>query len=224
MTDPHAPPRPETEAPRLLGSWGELLAVHKPAGLRVHPAADDGQDDLCAWLAAQPELPVGTVPLHRLDAPASGLVLCAADPELRAEVSGWLARDEAHRTYVVMVHGRTHRKGTIRHALADQRRGRPLPAVTRYRRIDWIGAFTLLQVTIETGRKHQIRRHLQALGHPVVGDERYPPARFRAVPGFPGRLWLHALAIELPDQTIIEDPLPQALEAHLAWMESVRTQ
>lgn len=216
-------PVPNTDQPRVLGRFDQIVAVHKPAGLRVHPATDDGSADLITWLDAEPALAPGTRPIHRLDGPASGLILCAAEPKVRAEVSGWLARDEAHRTYVALVHGRTRKKGIIRRPLQDQRRGRPLPAVTRYRRIDWIGAFTLVQVFIETGRKHQIRRHLQGLGHAVVGDERYRPKRFRAVPGFPGRLWLHALAIELPDGTIIEDPLPPELEAHLALMQQART-
>ncbi|MCK6504648.1 RNA pseudouridine synthase [Myxococcota bacterium] len=217
---PAEPPAPD--APALLGTWGEILVVHKPAGMRVHPADEDGGPDLVAWLDAQPDVPPGCKPIHRLDAGASGLVLCAADADARAEVSGMLARDEIHRLYVALVHGRTHRKGIIRRPLQDQRRGRPLPAVTRYKRIDWIGAFTLVEVRIESGRKHQIRRHLQGLGHAVVGDERYPPPRFRAVPGFPGRLWLHALALELPDGTIVEDPLPPELEAHLAHMQAVR--
>ena len=88
--------------------------------------------------------------------------------------------------------------------------------------MEWIGAFTLIEARPATGRKHQIRRHLHGLGHPIVGDERYPLPRFRAVPGFPGRLWLHALGVMLPDETILQDPLPPELEAHLAFMESVR--
>lgn len=207
--------------PRLLARHGELLALHKPAGWRVHPAGPSDQPDLLAWIAAQAELDPATRPIHRLDADASGLVLCAADPRRRAEVSGWLARGEAERLYLAMVHGRTHRKGIIRRPLADGRRGQPLPAVTRYRRLEWLGAFTLLEVRIETGRKHQIRRHLQGLGHAIVGDERYPAPRFRPVPAFPGRLWLHALAMQLPDGTILEDPLPAELERHLARMQDL---
>jgi len=218
----HEQPRlPRQAAPHLLGRWGDVLAVHKPAGLRIHPASPDNESDLIAWLDSQRDVAQGTKPIHRLDGPASGLVLCAADPKLRAEVSGWMARNEAHRTYVALVHGRTRRKGIIRRPLQDQRRGRPLPAITRYRRIDWLGAFTLVQIFIETGRKHQIRRHLQGLGHAIVGDERYRPRHVRAVPAFPGRLWLHALAMELPDGTIIEDPLPPELEQHIAALEKL---
>lgn len=213
----------EPDRPHVIARLDALFAVHKPSGYRVHPAGPSDEPDLVAWLDAESELPPETRPIHRLDAMASGLVLCSADPEVRAQVSGWLARDEAHRVYLALVHGRTHKKGVIRRPLQDARRGRPLPAVTRYRCLDWIGAFTLLEVQIETGRRHQIRRHLQSLGHPVVGDDRYPGQRFRAVPAFPGRLWLHALGMSLPDGTTLEDPLPAELEAHLAHMEEVRT-
>ncbi len=213
---------PTADSPRVLARLDSLIAVHKPSGYRVHPAGPSDEPDLVAWLESQPELPPLTRPIHRLDAHASGLVLCSAEPETRALVSGWLARDEAHRVYIALVHGRTRKKGIIRRPLQDARRGHPLPAVTRYHRIDWIGAFTLLEIQIETGRRHQIRRHLQSLGHAIVGDERYPGPRFRAVPGFPGRLWLHGLAMVLPDDQVIEDPLPPELEAHLAHLDQVR--
>ena len=95
------------------------------------------------------------------------------------------------------------------------RRGRPLPAVTRYRHREALGGFSLVEARPETGRKHQIRRHLHGIGHPIVGDERYRPRRFKAVPGYPGRLWLHAAALELPDGHTIVAPLPPALMDHL---------
>lgn len=215
MSETPVPP-PLLDQPHVLGAHQGVLAVHKPAGLRIHPADDDGQPDLCGWLDAQPGMPEGTRPAHRLDLEASGVVLCAADPAIRREVAGWFARGEIDKTYIALVHGRTHKKGIIRRRLADARRGKPLEAVTRYKRLDWLGAFTLLEVRPATGRKHQIRRHLHGLGHPIVGDDRYKPKRFRPVPAFPGRLWLHALGLMLPDEHIFQSPLPPELEAHLA--------
>ncbi len=221
MTDspPPSPPPAGVDAaadgPRVIATHDGIVAVHKPAWMLVHPAGVPDRPDLCTWLDTQDDLPSGCRPVHRLDAQASGVVLCAADATVRAEVAGWLARGEIDKSYVALVHGRTHRKGIIRRPLADARRGRPLPAVTRYRRLEWLGAFTLLEVRPATGRKHQIRRHLHGLGHPLVGDDRYRPRRFRPVPAFPGRLWLHAIGIMLPDETIFSDPLPPELEAHL---------
>ena len=105
-------------------------------------------------------------------------------------------------------------EGIIRRPLSYGR-GRTQPAVTRYRCLAVHGRFSYLEVRPETGRKHQIRRHLHGIGHPLVGDTRYRPRRFRAVPGFPGRIWLHALRLELPDGRHFEAPLPPELSAHL---------
>lgn len=209
-------PPPPFGPPRVLADLGPLgVAIHKPAGLRVHPADDDGEDDLIAWMGRQPDLPSGMAPAHRIDGAASGIVLCAATPEARRELSGWFAEGTIDKTYLAVVQGRTRKSGTIRRKLQDARRGKPLPAVTRYQRLEWLGSFTLLAVQIDTGRKHQIRRHLQGIGHAIVGDERYRPRRLRKVPAFPGRLWLHARALVLPDGRAIEDPLPDELLAHL---------
>jgi len=76
-------------------------------------------------------------------------------------------------------------------------------------------AVTEVACRLETGRTHQIRVHLAAIGHPVVGDTRYGPPRFRPVPAFPGRLWLHAHRVRLPDGWEVLSPLPASLEAHL---------
>ena len=137
--------------------------------------------------------PSDLAPVHRLDRETSGVLLCASDPALRAELGAFFASGRVEKRYRALVHGRTHAKGIVRRALADGRRGRPLPAVTRYRRLEALGRVTLIEARPETGRKHQIRRHLAGVGHFVVGDERYPPRRFSGVPGFPGRLWLHAM-------------------------------
>lgn len=216
-----AAPTPARDQPRLLDEHEGIVAAHKPAHMPVHRAREDGPLDLGSWLSQQPGPAAELVPIHRLDAQTSGVVLCAADPAVRARVSAWFAAGEVDKLYVALVHGRTHRKGNIRRPLADARRGRPLQALTRYKRLDWLGPFTLLEARPATGRKHQVRRHLHGIGHPVVGDERYRPRRFRAVPAFPGRLWLHALGLMLPDETIFQAPLPAELEAHLAHLEQV---
>jgi len=201
--------------PFLLDPIGDLLPVYKPSGVRIHPADDDGVPDLIGWLSAQPGVPAGTVPVHRLDAPTSGIVLCSADPNVRREASGWFADGRVQKRYLALVFGRARKKGIIRRKLQDARRQRPLEAVTRYRLAEALGNNSLLVVTPETGRKHQIRRHLHGIGHSIIGDERYRSRRFKSVPAFPGRLWLHAERLILPDGTLIEAPLPEALENHL---------
>lgn len=196
----------------VIARDGPLFALNKPAGLAVHPG-QPGLDDLIA-LIGRSGLPEGLLPIHRLDRPVSGVILCSADPDVRRAVSGWFAERSVSKRYRALVHGRTRTKGIIRRPLDDGRRGKPLPAVSRYRRIEWLGGFTLVEVRPETGRKHQIRRHLHSLGHALVGDERYRGPR-RKVPAWPGRLWLHAAAIELPDGRRFEAPLPAELQANL---------
>jgi 23S rRNA-/tRNA-specific pseudouridylate synthase len=204
-----------TDQPRILDELpGGILAVHKPAGWRVHPANADGTPDLVQWFEQQGLR--GVRPGHRIDAPASGIVLCAAAPGARAHISDLLQSPDTEKVYLALVHGQTRRKGTVRRPLADARRGRPLPALTRYRTLEQLGPVSLVAVRIETGRKHQIRRHLQGIGHAIVGDRRHRPRRRRqSVPGAPDRLWLHARALVLPDGTSIEDALPAELLAHL---------
>ena len=188
----------QSDQPRILSSHGAVVAVHKPSGMMVHPGTG-GDLDLASWLTEQPEAAPGLVPVHRLDKDASGLVLCAADPRDRALASGWFAQGEVRKVYLALCQGHAHKKGVIRRTLADSRRRKPLQAVTRYRLHEALGGFSLLRVEPETGRKHQIRRHLHGLGLPIVGDDRYRPKRPRRVPAFPGRLWLHAWKLVLPD-------------------------
>lgn len=206
----------EEAKPRLLAREEDgLLVFDKPAGWVVHAAEADETRELLSWAVQAGHAPPEVAPVHRLDRETSGVVLLSADPALRGALGRAFAVGEVHKTYRALVHGRTHRKGIVRRPLADARRGRPLEAVTRYRTLEWLGGFSLVEVRPETGRRHQIRRHLQMIGHPVVGDERYGPRRFRPVPAFPGRLWLHAARLALPDGRVFESSLPPELESHL---------
>ena len=195
----------------MIGQKDGVVALYKPAGWVVHAAMARETHDLRAWCAARRDLPRGLEPLHRLDRDTSGVVLFAADPAVRARVGGFFMAGTVVKTYLALVFGKAHQKGVIRAPLTPDHPGPPQEAVTRYRLEEPLGAFSLLRVTPETGRKHQVRRHLHGIGHPVVGDDRYRPRKFRAVPGFPGRLWLHAHRIELPDGTAFEAPLPPEL-------------
>lgn len=201
--------------PVVVAIDGELLVLDKPAGLPVHPAAGGGQD-LMTWAREELSADDDLAPIHRLDKATSGLVLCSADPQLRAALGRALAAGEVSKEYQALVYGVTHKKGVIRRPLADARRGRALAAETRYRRLQAFGKrVSYLKLEPRTGRKHQLRRHLQGIGHALVGDQRYPPRRFSSVPGFPGRLWLHCVRLRLPDGRVFTSPLPAALGEHL---------
>lgn len=212
-------------APRILFEQGGLIALNKPAGWIVHPAGRTNAPVVSLWLAAH--LAVEWVsPLQRLDRETSGVVLFASKRDVAGLVSAALARRELKKQYLALVAGRTNEKGIVRLELEDERRGRPLEAVTRYRTIERLGGFSLVQARPEHGRKHQIRRHLASIGHPIVGDTEWGPRRPLRCPGFPGRLWLHAARVELPDDLklpgvelpidrVFEAPLANELQAHL---------
>ncbi len=172
----------------------------------------DERYDLRAWLASQPKLPKGLEPLHRLDRDTSGVVLYAASPATRATVGRYFMDGTVQKSYLALVQGHAHKKGVIRAPLTPDDGGAPQDAVTRYRLEEPLGAFSLLRVTPETGRKHQIRRHLHGLGLSIVGDERYTPRKKLRIPAYPGRMFLHAARIELPDGRAFEAPLPDELE------------
>lgn len=210
MTDAAAPPPPE-----VLHVDGDLWVIAKPAGWIVHPAGDPDIPDLLSW--ARNALPdaKGLAPVHRIDRHTSGLVLLSPDPALRATLGEHFARDEVRKTYLALVYGPTPPTGRIETPLQDARRGRPLAAATTFETLETFVSCSLLRVHPLTGRKHQIRRHLHGIDHAIVGEQRYRPRKFLRVPGFPGRLWLHATHLELPDGRTFSAPLPPELADHL---------
>lgn len=219
MTGPHATPRDDT--PSILAEDGALLVLAKPAGVAVHPVAEAGVPDLLTWARSVLGAETGLAPIHRIDRETSGLVLCSADSELRGRIGRWFAEGEVDKRYLALVQGHARRKGIIRRPLRDPRRRAALEATTRYRRLAALGPLSYLEARPLSGRRHQIRRHLAGIGLAVVGDNRYRPRRFRPVPGFPGRLWLHAHQLELPDGRQFTAPLPAALAAHLELLKEL---
>lgn len=213
---------PLDDPPRLLEARGDLLALYKPAGVAVHPTHDPRIPDLMTWAGQHLGLP-DLSPIHRLDRETSGLVLASADPALRGRLGALFAQSLVQKTYQALVFGHPRPEGTIRKPLPDARRGRPLEATTRYTVLEALPGCALLQLHPDTGRKHQLRRHLQAIGFPIIGDTRYPPRRPRRVHAFPGRLWLHALTLLLPDQPPFTAPLPSPLERHLQALRRLQT-
>jgi 23S rRNA pseudouridine1911/1915/1917 synthase len=163
-----------------------LLVVDKPAGVVVHPAPGHEHGTLAQGLvdhgaAGGHERRPGIV--HRLDKDTSGLLIVARCDEAYQKLVSALARREIKRTYLALVSGRLPQdEGTIdapigRH-LRDRKRmslhsATPRHAVTHFTVLGRAEGFTLLRVRLETGRTHQIRVHLSALGYPVAGDVQY---------------------------------------------------
>lgn len=188
-----APGNPLTEVHR--DEW--LLAVHKPAGLLVHRSPIDRHaTEFALQYARQLNGGQHVYPCHRLDRPTSGLLLFARDPHTASTLGAALMEDRVEKHYLALVRGWPDEQGEINHALrehaTDKRNsGLELPlrtAQTRFRRLATTelpvaiegypqSRYSLLELQPVTGRKHQLRRHMQHISHPIVGDTSYGRTR-----------------------------------------------
>ncbi len=207
-----------------------LLVVDKPAGLVVHPARGHRHGTLSQALAGRAaggEEPWRAGIVHRLDRDTSGLLVVARSEEVHRALKAAIAAREVRREYLALVEGRPPaRRGTVDAPLGRDRRVRtrvspdtdePREARTHFALEDALPGFSLLRVWLETGRTHQIRAHLLAIGHPVAGDPEYGTAGTLGLE----RQFLHAarLAFTHPVTGVAVDlssPLPPDLEAALA--------
>ena len=215
---------------KIIYEDNDVLVVDKPAGLAVHPAPGNPSHTLVnAVLNYLPSLADEIDSLrpgivHRLDKDTSGLILIAKNRMAQANLSTQFKKRVVKKTYLALVKGKlTPQQGIIEAAIGRDRRHRQRMAIvtkgrearTEYRVIRYCGNHTLLEIKPETGRTHQIRVHLAAIGFPVVGDAAYGLKSTR----FP-RQFLHAskIAFRLPstsDLQEFESPLPPDLEKGL---------
>ena len=231
---PQAPPSsltPETVPFRLVFEDDWLLVVDKPAGVVVHPAPGHEHGTLVQGLldlgvAGGHERRPGIV--HRLDRDTSGLLIVARTDLAYRRLTAAMARREISRRYVTLVVGGVAAdEGVVdapigRH-VRDRKRmsvhtASPRHAVTHFSVRERLPGYTLLDVRLETGRTHQIRVHLAAVGHPVAGDVVYGR---RPRPEGLGRQFLHAARLafahpESGDELDFSSPLPADLAGFLA--------
>jgi 23S rRNA pseudouridine1911/1915/1917 synthase len=213
-----------------------LLVVDKPPGLVVHPARGHREGTLSQLLAgtAAGGDPARAGIVHRLDRNTSGLLVVARSEEAHRLLQQALAARRIEREYIALVEGRPRaRSGTIEAPIGRDPRVRtrmavggnfPREARTHFTLERALPEYSLLHLRLETGRTHQIRVHLQAIGHPVAGDPEY------GTPGLLGleRQFLHAarLAFEHPfsgEPLEVRSPLPPDLAAALARAEGAPT-
>jgi len=215
--------------PRIAWSDEHLAIVDKPAGLLVHEAPGNSAPTLVDALREM--LAGGSDParpgiVHRLDLDTSGLLVVARTPAAHSALSAMIADRAVAREYEALVEGcPSSRTGTIDAALGRDHRAahrvtvggrRPRPAVTHFEVRERLPRDALLDVRLETGRTHQIRVHLLAIGHPVCGDPQYGTAGRYGLE----RQYLHShrLAFEHPitgEAIAVESPLPADLSAAL---------
>jgi 23S rRNA pseudouridine1911/1915/1917 synthase len=206
-----------------------LLVIDKPAGVVVHPARGHRHGTLVQSLTGRvaggddPDRP-GVV--HRLDRDTSGLLVMARSDAAHAALVAQLARRELVREYLALVEGRPPaRSGTIDAPLGRDRRVRTRvstdtedgrDAITHFEVERALPEDTLLRVRLETGRTHQIRAHLLAIGHPVAGDREYGGAGRHGL----ARQFLHAARLAFPHPyggapVDVSSPLPPDLQEGL---------
>jgi len=226
----------------------DLAVINKPAGMMVHAGAGALESDhnrgtlvnaLLHRFAALSEVGGDLRPgiVHRLDKATSGLIVVAKNDEAHRRLAAQFSGRQVKKTYIALVHGWVKQDhGTIHSSISRDRVRRTRmttrrpggrEAITHYlveRRLDSpFGKFTLLKVKIDTGRTHQIRVHVSAMGHPVVGDTLYGAPR--EVRGklekiSLSRNFLHAAAIEFAhprsgEKLAFERFLPEELQSFL---------
>lgn len=227
-----SPERPPSAAARIVHLGDRFVVLDKPAGLSLRTARVDPHAAARRLVEALPpgerSLLEGREPrlVHRLDESTSGLVLVALDEEMHRELLHRFAARETDKRYLALVWGHPRpAEGSFEQPLgpdrSDRRRMRVdaggRPARSDYRVLGRAPHVALVELRPRTGRTHQLRVHLAAAGHPVVGDDLYGGPRERAVrePKLraalaPGRSLLHAWKLDVPglEPSRFEAPAP----------------
>lgn len=239
-TKPPAAPLPDAED-IIVAETPDWIVLDKPAGLLVHPDANRPEPSLVdvllkhdpgiAKVGESPERP-GIV--HRLDREVSGLMVVAKTQSAYDDLKRQFAQRKTRKQYLALVHGEPpHDEGDIKFRIARSTSGHRMAARptqetggraawTHYRVRERLGGAALLDIEILSGRTHQIRAHLFALGTPVAGDKLYFLRRTERAIQAP-RLMLQSIGLEFNDPvsgerrafTLEPDPAFQALADHL---------
>lgn len=182
------------EALEILYQDSELIAINKPSGLLVHKSPIDKRERRFALQELRNQIGQYVYPIHRLDKPTSGVLLFALNKEMAQKVSLAFRENEIKKEYIAIVRGYTESEGKIDHALKqmlDTKEEKALgiskeaqEAITEFKCLATVelpyavsrypvARYSLLQLKPATGRKHQLRRHMKHIFHPIVGDTKH---------------------------------------------------
>ncbi|MFP5504612.1 MAG: tRNA pseudouridine(65) synthase TruC [Gammaproteobacteria bacterium] len=180
----------------------QLIAIDKPAGLLVHRSLIDRHETRFAVQLLRDQIGRRVYPVHRLDKPTSGVLLFALSEDAARRMGATFETDAVRKTYLAVVRGYTEEHGHIDYPLREERDrmtdaladpDKPAqPAITDYRRLATLelpvtdgrhptSRYSLLAVAPRTGRRHQIRRHMKHLFHPVIGDTTHGDGRHNRI-------------------------------------------
>ena len=171
-----------------------LVAINKPAGLLVHRSHLDRHETRFALQMLRDQIGRRVYPVHRLDKPTSGILLFALSPDTARQLSLLFEQRQVHKHYLAVVRGHCPEQGEIDYPLKEQRDriadarvrdDKPAQeAMTRFRRLATVELpvavdrypqtrYSLVQLSPRTGRRHQLRRHMKHIGHPIIGDAKH---------------------------------------------------
>ena len=214
----------------------DIMVVDKPAGISIHPAPGHPADTLAnglAWHYQQKGIPYVFRCINRLDRDTTGLLILANNALASAVLEEALQRREIHRTYLAVAKGELPAEGTIDLPIArkpgsliercvDEKNGKR--AVTHYRRLeksqqrtDPDRPFSVAELRLETGRTHQIRVHMAAVGHPLLGDSLYNPGEgASALPRQALHAWKLSFSHPITGEALhFTAPIPEDMQAFL---------
>ncbi|MFZ5572764.1 MAG: pseudouridine synthase [Thermodesulfobacteriota bacterium] len=170
------------------------IAVHKPAGLLVHRSPVDRHEKHFALQMVRNQVGCHVYPVHRLDRATSGVLLFAFSPEITGQTAAIFQNGAVEKTYLAVVRGIINETGRIDHPVkkvrdkripeGESKDSRRFPAVTDYQRVGTVelpfqvdryptSRYSLAVLRPRTGRRHQLRKHMKHVGHPIIGDTRY---------------------------------------------------
>lgn len=183
-----------TEILQIIYRDEHLVAINKPGGLLVHRSEIDRHETRFAVQLLRDQIGQTVYPIHRLDKPTSGVLIFALSSDIARQLGDIFARHALTKTYVALVRGFAPEQGVIDHPLVEEldkytdkkaRTNKPAQdAITAYSTLAQIELpfsidkypctrYSLVQCTPQTGRKHQIRRHMKHISHPIIGDAKH---------------------------------------------------
>ncbi|WP_237065402.1 pseudouridine synthase [Microbulbifer guangxiensis] len=209
--------------PEVIYRDDHLIGAYKPEGWLVHRSSIDRHETQFLLQYLRDETGSYLYPIHRLDKPTSGVILFARSSEVAAKAQALLESDVSVKKYIAVCRGYCPEEGVIDHPLPPvndfkHQRRRPRAdqprqeAITLFRRLDTIelpfevdrypsSRYSLVEIQLKTGRRHQIRRHFKHISHPLIGCPKYGKSihnRFFAEHFGCSRLLLHAIELRLP--------------------------
>jgi tRNA pseudouridine65 synthase len=187
----------------------EFIAINKPCAIMVHPTKIT-EDKVFLMQMLRDQIGQRVYTVHRLDRPTSGVLLFGKSSEAASKVSTLFRDQKVKKEYRAVVRGFLDEKGMINYPIANKKFAEPQRAVTLFKNLSEVSypaaigpypssRYTYLALFPQTGRRHQIRRHLSHLRHPIIGDKRYGDIKhnkyFHEQLACPNLL-LHALTME----------------------------